>query len=116
MKPQSSLDDGTSPVRWAEDGTGVRLALAGEIDMRCREELTAVLDDLSAQPPADVTADLARVTFISSEGLAFLVRLHQQVAGVRRRLSVLDPPPDVRRVFELTDLDQLFTIVESSEQ
>lgn len=61
-----------------------------------------------------VLLDLSRVTFLDSSGLGALVAAMKALAPTRElRLAGLTPP--VRKVFELTRMDQVFVLYESAE-
>ena len=60
-----------------------------------------------------VVLDLSQVTVIDSSGLGALIAIARQLAPHRAlHLSGLSPP--VARVFHLTRMDSVFTILESS--
>jgi anti-anti-sigma factor len=94
----------------AATAAGPRVTLAGEIDMTCRPELEAVLETTRALPPSDVTVDLTGVGFFSSDGLAFLVQLYQQVHADGYDVVLVDPSPITLRALTLTGLTELFTV------
>ena len=106
---------GASHVRFDNKPTEVRVVLSGEIDMQCRPRFAEVLGEIRAGPLRDVTVDMAGVSFVSSEGLGFLVSLHEQSIEIGGALTVLDPPRLVIRALELTGLKDLFTIARTSQ-
>ncbi len=64
---------------------------------------------------ARIEIDLSQTSFVDSSGLGALVSVykaaneHRRPGGVRMRL--LNPPPAVQQVFELTRMHHLFEIV-----
>ena len=65
-------------------------------------ELRAVLDDLDGDSP--VIVDLSGTTFVDSQGLATLTAAKQRLG---ERLLVTNAGPAIRRVFEITKLDEV---------
>jgi anti-sigma B factor antagonist len=74
------------------------IALSGEIDVAATEAVRTQLDAASAPT---VRVDLCAVTFLDSTGLRVLIETAQRLAGEGRRLIVTNPPPSVRRVFDI---------------
>src|SRR4051812_35389240 len=86
------------------------LRLSGELDIEGAPVLREAALKLIVEAPSNIVFDLRDLDFIDSTGVGVLV-------GVRNRLQtggsylILRKPSDrVRRVFELTGLDKVFTI------
>jgi anti-anti-sigma factor len=79
-----------------------RVAVAGELDLAAAPRLADALASLDEH--ATVTVDLAETTFVDSRGLATLVAAHHRLGG---HLRVVNVRPEVRRVFEITKLDDV---------
>lgn len=74
-----------------------------------RDEVRAVL---SSAPPL-IEIDLSQTRFVDSSGLGALFALYRATAqnnGVVLRL--LNPRPEIRQLLELTQMQQLFEIVQ----
>jgi anti-sigma B factor antagonist len=91
----------------------VRLNAAGEFDSANAALETGILHALDAQARF-VDFDLTAVTFIDSTGLEVLVRLQQQIDERRGRLR-LDPSLDIRRLLEMTGLDEFFELEHAAD-
>jgi anti-anti-sigma factor len=78
------------------------LAVSGEVDIASspalRSELEAALDACAHE----LWVDLGPTTFMDSSGLQVLLQMHQRAEGLRRRLTIVCPPGNVRRVLDLT--------------
>ena len=89
--------------------------LNGRVDAFTVEPLATWLEELTAQPPAQLIVNLADVTFIDTKGVTTLVsglkRARQQGGDVI--LSELSDP--VRVIIELMRLDKAFTITPTNE-
>jgi anti-sigma B factor antagonist len=88
----------------------VRLSVAGEVDMATVGDLErAMTDAITADGTAQVTVDIAEVTFCDSSGLAAFDRSYF-LAGQRGVLFRLtSPQPGVRQVLQITGLLETLT-------
>ena len=77
----------------------------GEIDMVTAPALDHELEAL----PGSLTLDVSAVTFLDSSGLSVLVRHHQARCEDGLSLRLVEVPPIVRRVLEVTRLLELLT-------
>ena len=96
-------------VELVTTGDGRRIVLAGEIDMRCRDAMNAVLLQLEEQGPVD-TVELADVAFLSSDGLAFLAQVHRVAAAADRVVTLHSPQRTTLRALALSGLLELFIV------
>jgi anti-sigma B factor antagonist len=89
---------------------GVVLAPHGDLDLKVAPELqdriaAAIEDGANA-----VVIDLSAVTFIDSMGLGVLIGAAHRLEPRGGRLRLVVPAPQLRRIFELTLLDQVFPL------
>lgn len=87
--------------------------ISGELDIvtaeACKARLASVLD-------GDVTTlrlDLGGLGFVDSSGLGALVALHHHAESAGARVELAGVSSQVRRLMEITRLDELFTIVDA---
>lgn len=92
-------------VRPTDDGHLVEVA--GDIDVATSATLQGALDDLA---DGDVHLDFTAVPFLDSSGLHVLDRLRRRLDEHGSRVIVHGTTPPVRRVFEVTGLDELFEL------
>jgi ABC-type transporter Mla MlaB component len=93
----SQIDSGSMAVA---DGT---LTLVGDIDYA----LVTAWQAVNPGPHLVRSVDAARVTFLGSAGIAFLLRL---AAGAPERLQLLAPSRPARRPLEVMGADALMDI------
>jgi anti-sigma B factor antagonist len=99
---------GLTVVRLPADPAPV-LVVTGELDVyeapAFRNELFAVIDEGHDR----VVVDCAGMAFIDSAGVAAMVEAQRRLAGRSGELVLRGVRPAARRIFEITDLAQLFT-------
>ncbi|SEH03359.1 anti-anti-sigma factor [Nonomuraea solani] len=89
------------------DATTVALVLSGDLDHDSVAQLAALT---FAAGYRRIDMDLSALSFIDSSGLAALLRLHEQAAGVNAALHVVALTPYLRGLFTMTALDRVFTL------
>lgn|GEM_PF-1526152 len=86
--------------------------MAGEIDFsvapRVRERL---MECLEAGGP-EIVLHLAGLDYIDSSGLALLIEARKHLAESGRTIRIADISPQVRKIFNLTQLGELFGLPE----
>jgi anti-sigma B factor antagonist len=83
--------------------------VSGELDMATVDELHAALDDALGLSPAGVILDLSGVAFFDSSGLHALDEIRQAAAARETPLALVCPQERLMRLFEITELKDLFT-------
>ena len=82
--------------------------VAGELDMATAPQLEAVAADVLSQHKG-VTLDMGGVTFVDSSGLGAVLRIASSLDG-QGPLRLVNVPPLVARVIQLTGLEGIGTI------
>lgn len=102
------MDDGM--VSEDLDARHTVLTLSGEIDVYTGPAVREKIGELLAAGRHDLVVDLRGVDFMDSTGLGILVA---GLNGARDRggsLSLICTQPSMLKLFEITGLDQVFTI------
>ena len=74
-----------------------------------RDEVNAALRDA----PAFIEIDLARTRFMDSSGLGALFSVYRTVGAMSgTTMRLLNPTAEIRQLLELTQMQQLFEIVQ----
>ena len=97
-EPGAQLAVSPTPTGWH---------VAGEIDAHTAPALADAVADL---PAGDVTIDVAGVTFLDSSGLRVLVELAARVRQAGGELVLVSPTAAVRRVVEISGLQDHLTL------
>ena len=96
-KPELSIT-----VQRGADEVVVRLA--GEIDVLTVVKLSALVNEILADPPARIVLDMAGVTFCDSQGLGTLVVLSRKAEHARSVLALANVGGFLLRVLDITGL------------
>ncbi|MBB4663587.1 STAS domain-containing protein [Conexibacter arvalis] len=94
------------------DGTLVRLALEGELDIASAGQVERELDRIERDGPGIVVLDLRRLAFMDSTGLRIVVAADARAREQSRRFVVVRGPEAVQRIFRMTRLDERLDMVD----
>ena len=86
------------------------LPLEGEIDLHVSPRIAAALGAIIEQKPTRLVVDLSAVSYIDSSGLAVLIEGMQNVEAYGGKLVLAGLQDNVRPIFEIARLDQVFLI------
>jgi anti-sigma B factor antagonist len=92
---------------------GIVLRLEGELDLASAPRLEAELEDLEAERPPLLVADLRQLAFIDSSGLRVILVAAERAGREGRRFVVVRGSPEVERVLEITGADRQLELVSS---
>jgi anti-sigma B factor antagonist len=98
-----------------EDGIAV-VRLRGEADLHTAPILREALNEAIEQTPRMLIVDMTGVTFIDSMMLGVLLSATRRARPEGTDLRIVIDDPHVRRIFELTLLDQVMQLYESLEE
>ena len=90
------------------------LVLSGEFDLAAVPGFEDRIADAESGSPAVIVVDLTGLEFMDSSGLRALVSADDRARRASRRFAVVPGPPAVRRVFEITQLDQRLELVDDA--
>jgi anti-anti-sigma factor len=99
-------------VTVSKDGDRATLELRGELDMSGTDRLQVALEQAEEPPSGLLVLDLSKLDFIDSTGLEVLLRAARRAHDSGRRLIVARPSRYVRRLLEMTAIDQSLDVVE----
>jgi anti-sigma B factor antagonist len=109
--PVSDLS-GRLAVELVADDRGVAVKLAGELDLETAPELDRRLAGIDLDGVACLLIDLRDVTFMDSTGLGSIVAAHRLAEGNGHKLVLRRGSRQVRRLFELTGLNDRMSFVD----
>jgi anti-anti-sigma factor len=86
--------------------SGDTISLAGRFDSSQVEKAERVFSELVKS----TTVDLAGVDYLSSAGIAVLVRAYKRLHGEGNELKLQNPKEPIRNILRVAGLDRVFTI------
>ena len=109
MPPEFTLT--SDPI----DDTRQVVAVAGEIDLFTAPELKAALGEALESGRIRIVVDLTETTFLDSTALGVLIGAVKRLRSRDGALAIVNTDENIAKTFEITGLDQIFTIVASRE-
>ena len=100
-------------VEAESNGTLHTVSVAGELDQSTAPELRTALADAIGDQTRGLLVDLSDCNFIDSTGLSLLVETKRHLAEDQRRFGVCCADADVRRLLELTGIDQAVNLFDT---
>ena len=86
------------------------VTVSGELDATNNQDLSDLLEREFGEGHRNFVVDLGGVGFVDSSGIAALVKFFKSVQAGSGDVCLAQPQPPVKRIFELTRLDQIFDI------
>jgi anti-sigma B factor antagonist len=95
------------------DGADAVVSLEGEVDLYTAPELKQELHRLVGEGAKRIVIDMTATTFIDSTTLGVLLSVVKRVRPEGGVVVLVCPDRNVKRIFEITLLDRVFTIVDT---
>jgi anti-sigma B factor antagonist len=86
------------------------VVLSGELDGATAPFLMRTLVELNETLEGDLVLDIGQLSFIDSTGLSVFVSQQKQLGAKGKQLVIHGPTPMARRLFQITGLENMFTI------
>lgn len=95
-------------IRWV--GRSAIADVAGDVDLDCSLEFQHQLLEALDKSPARLIVNLRGVAYMDSSGVASLVKMLSKARKLHCQLVLAEMQQRVQSVFEMTRLDDVFTI------
>ena len=105
-----------SSEKLEEGGADYVVSLEGEVDLYTAPELKQELHRLVGEGAKRIVIDMTQTTFIDSTTLGVLLSVVKRVRPEGGAVALVCPDRNVKRIFEITLLDRVFTIVDTREE
>ena len=92
------------------------LAVRGEIDLFTAPELKQVLAESIEAGRIRIIVDLTETTFLDSTALGVLIGAVKRLRSRDGALAIVNIDDNIAKTFEITGLDQIFTILPSRDE
>jgi anti-sigma B factor antagonist len=86
------------------------VAVTGEIDLFTAPELKSALGEALESGHTRIVVDLTNTTFLDSTALGVLIGAVKRLRSRDGVLTIVNTDPNIAKTFEITGLDQIFTI------
>jgi anti-sigma B factor antagonist len=93
-------------------GARTLVTVSGELDLASYRAFKELVDELIVLRQVDLVLDLESVTFVDSLGLGALVSTRRKTEAFGGSLALVCTNPTVLKVFSLTHLDRVFTLLD----
>lgn len=100
----------------ALDGERHVVAVSGEIDLFTAPDVKAALTGAIDAGRTRLVVDLSETTFLDSTALGVLIGAIKRVRARSGAMTVVNTDPNIAKTFEITGLDQIFTICGSRDE
>lgn len=89
----------------------IKIFLDGDLDAYSSDEFKdAVLKKVPSSK--DILINARKLNFIDSTGLGSLISIYNNIKEQEKTISIEEIKPNVKQIFEITELDKLFNIKE----
>jgi anti-sigma B factor antagonist len=92
------------------------LAVRGEIDLFTAPELKQVLAESIESGRNHIVVDLTETTFLDSTALGVLIGAVKRLRSRNGALAIVNVDENIAKTFEITGLDQIFTILATRDE
>ncbi len=94
-------------------GSPTVVAINGELDVATTPELRQFLHARLDDGATELVVDLTEVAFLDSTALSVFVGVHKRLREAGTGLTLVAPYERLLRIFRVTALDRIFTIVDT---
>ena len=91
------------------------IAIAGEIDLFTAPDMKAALIGAIDAGKTRIVVDLSQTSFLDSTALGVLIGAIKRLRTRNGALTIVNTEQTIAKTFEITGLDQIFTITESRD-
>lgn len=93
--------------------TGLTIKLRGELDQLTIKDVNEKLQEMNADKALFLTFDLGELEFMASAGLSIFAYYHDLYKNNAQgqQMKIINCQPAVMRIFKLTKMDEILTIV-----
>jgi anti-sigma B factor antagonist len=91
------------------------IEVAGEADLATSPELKAALAEAIESGARSILVDFSAASFIDSTALGVLMGVVKRLRPVGGALVIVCSDPNIRRAFQITLLDRIFSIFETRD-
>ena len=95
-----------------EEGNTINAVFGGRLDTVAAQQITETVEPLLQYAGRTIILDCEKMPFISSSGLRIFLKIRKEVEAKGGNMQLRNVCPEVRQVFKMTKLEDVFNIVE----
>lgn len=95
-----------------EEGNTVTAVFDGRLDTVAAQQIAETVEPLLQNAGRTIILDCEKMPFISSSGLRIFLKIRKEVEAKGGNMQLRNVCPEVRQVFKMTKLEDVFNIVE----
>lgn len=92
------------------------LSLAGEVDFGNAPRIYSLMWKMSEKGSKSLIVNLEKLEFMDSSGLQLMLRLREKLRNEKRDILLVNPNPQIKKLFQLTGFDHLFHFFDNNSQ
>lgn len=89
------------------------LKITGEVDVATAAPFREALEEVVASGNNEIFLDISDMDYIDSTGIGILIDMKKNVMKPEQQFVLINPKRSIRKLFQLTGVDQIFTITEA---
>lgn len=94
----------------------VLVVIAGELDLADEPKADLAVDFVVSLAPPKVLVDLTPCEFVDATGLRILLQAQRRIRQAGSRIVFAGPSPQVRRILDLTGVDEQLALAEDRDR
>lgn len=87
----------------------ITLKISGRFDFSTHKEFRIALNTITSATKHG-TVDLRSTEYLDSSALGMLLMLRSKMDNDKSRVSIINSPPEVKKILNMASFDQLFTL------
>ena len=103
-------------VETTEADNATHVKLSGDFDLSTAKRAEEAIEAAERSGTSTVVVDLRGLSFMDSTGLRVIVSADKRARRSNKRVVIVQGPAAVRRVFEITRLDERLDIVDTPDE
>ena len=93
----------------AQDGNDLTIRVSGRFDFSLHKDFRSASEQITANI-RQVKVDLGRAEYVDSSALGMLLILRDKMGGDKSSVRITNVSPEVRKILEIANFNQLFTL------
>lgn len=97
-------------IKFQKDNSQWMIIPEGDIDIYTSNKFKEKVINSFEKNQGDISIDGSKLDYIDSTGLGALISILKRVKETNKQIIITNLKPNIRKLFDITELDKLFTI------